>query len=217
MELTLYIGNKNYSSWSLRPYLALKATGLPFREEQIFLRQPDTEKKIRAISPTGKVPILQDGDCTIWESLAICEYLAELAPQAKLWPEAAKARAMARSVSAEMQNGFSLVRQFMPMDLCTKRDHQSRAHDAMPDITRIKSLWQDCLNQSGGPFLFGHFTIADAMYAPVVTRFRTYGLSLTPDLQKYSQNIFSLPAMAEWEKKASREKHDFSFPILETI
>ena len=215
MDLTLYIGNKNYSSWSLRPYLALKAAKLSFREEKILLRKPDTKDNLLAISSAGRVPILRDGDLVIWESLAICEYAAELAPEAQLWPLDKKAKAMARAISTEMHNGFPLIRQYLPMDITNDRHHQSRVRDAYPDVQRIQELWESCLIKSGGPFLFGHFTIADAMYAPVVSRFHTYRVPVTPILKQYIETVFLFPAFVEWHNDALHEERNFIFPVLE--
>lgn len=215
MELTLYIGNKNYSSWSLRPYLALKQTGLPFSEVLIPLRQADTKARLNAISPGGTVPVLHHGDLILWDSLAICEYLAELAPAAQLWPQDRAQRAKARSIAAQMHCGFSTLRENLPMDLTTDRRHQSRAKAAHDDIVLISRLWSQCLQESGGPFLFGHFTITDAMYAPVATRFRTYDVSLEQPLQDYIRAIYALPAFREWQEAAKTEERDFHFPVLE--
>ena len=176
MPLTLVIGSKRFSSWSLRPWLALKAAGLPFDEVEIPLRQPDTKTRLRAVSPSGKVPLLCDGDLVVWDSLAICEHVAERAPAAGLWPDDSAARAVARAVSAEMHAGFPVLRQTCPMDLSLDQPLAEIGPDLAAELDRLDALWSDCRARfgAGGPFLFGRFTIADAMYAPVVTRVTTY-------------------------------------------
>ena len=205
-DLTLVIGTKNYSSWSLRPWLALKVAGIPFKEVLIRLRQPDTREQILKHSPAGKVPILKDGDFLVWESLAILEYLADRFPGANLWPSDLKARAIARAVSSEMHAGFAPVRQQLPMDI--RSTFPLKADEAAKgDIARVLEIWNDCRKHfgAGGKFLFGPFTAADAMFAPVVTRFRTYGVPLDSVTKAYSEAVLSLPAMLEWEKAAKAE------------
>lgn len=218
-ELTLYIGNKNYSSWSLRPWLALQQTGLPFREVLLPLRQPDSKARFLALSPAGKVPVLHHGDVVIWESLAICEYLAELAPQAGLWPGDAAARTHARSIAHEMHAGFARLRENMPMDVRSDRRAQSRAGLVTEEIARIGDIWQrarqDFGHRMGGPFLFGNFTIADAMYAPVVSRFRTYGVALGEIGTAYMAAILNWPAFKAWEAAASAETAVIDFDIFQ--
>lgn len=206
-ERTLILGNKAYSSWSLRPWLALKQAGLPFAETVIQLRQPDTRAQILAHSPTGKVPCLIDGDRVIWDSLAICEYIAELAPAAALWPEDSYAGAVARSASAEMHSGFVALRNTMSMDLKTDRSGQGLNPDSAADIARVQALWADCRARfgQGGPFLFGRFSVADAMYAPVVTRFVTYGVEVDDTARAYMDAVLALPAMREWTAAAKAE------------
>lgn len=202
----LIIGNKNSSSWSLRPWLALKMIDEPFEEHMIALGQPETRGAILAVNPAGKLPLLIDRSVKVWDSLAICEYLADCFPNARLWPEEARARAVARSMVAEMHAGFPALRQQLPMDVAHRRD-TPQDEAAASDIARVVALWEDALhrNQAQGPFLFGHFTIADAFYAPVVTRFVTYGVAL-PDLsQRYADHILSLPAMQEWYAAAESE------------
>ncbi len=207
-ELLLVIGNWNYSSWSLRPWLALRMSGLPFRTERVPLYQPDSKARLLAHSGAGLVPVLKHGDLTVWESLAICEYVAELAPDAGLWPDDRALRARARSVATEMHGGFPAVRGALPMNI---RGRAARtpplSDDARAQIARIASLWTDCRKRAapGGPFLFGRFSIADAMYAPVVTRFRTYGVALPPDAQAYADAVWSLDALREWAAQAERE------------
>lgn len=206
-KLTLVIGNKNYSSWSLRPWLAMKVAEIPFAEIKVLLRQPDSKSEILKHSPSGYVPALKAGNLTIWDSLAICEYLAEKFPEANLWPEDPEARARARTVSAEMHSGFSDLRGHMPMDI---RSHIKR--DVPPavaaNIARIQEIWVDCRGRvkSTDPFLFGHFTIADAMYAPVVTRFQTYGVAVDAISAAYAKAVLDLPAMQEWSAAAMAEK-----------
>lgn len=218
-DLTLVIGNKAFSSWSLRPWLALKHTGLPFEEVVIPLRQPDTTARIKQHSPTGRVPCLRHsdpmGERVVWDSLAICEYLAETFPEAKLWPDDAHARAVARSVSAEMHSGFVGLRTHMSMDLKAMRPGVGRNAESEADIARVLELWRDTRqrfgaagNQDAGPFLFGRFSIADAMYAPVVTRFITYGVEMDATGRAYADAVMNLPAMKEWVADAKAEPWD---------
>lgn len=209
-DLTLVIGNKAFSSWSLRPWLALKRTGRPFREIVIPLRQPDTAARIAEHSPSGRVPCLRHGDRVIWDSLAICEYLAETVPEAALWPADAHARAVARSVSAEMHSGFAALRTFMSMDLKAFRPGVGRNAESEADIARVFALWRDARSRfgAGGPFLFGDFSIADAMYAPVVTRFLTYGVEMDGLCGDYARAVMELPAMVEWVAAAKAEPWD---------
>jgi glutathione S-transferase len=206
-DLTLLIGNKNYSSWSLRPWLALKATGAPFREELVALGQPDTQARIRHYSPAGRVPVLRDGDVTVWESLAICEYLAERFPASGLWPADRAARALARSISSEMHAGFAALRREMPMDIRARLAGRTVSAEAAADIERVKAIWRDAIARFGGqgPFLFGRFSIADCMYAPVATRFVTYGVPLDPVSDGYVRSIMDHPAMREWCAAAAAE------------
>lgn len=207
-ELILVIGNKRYSSWSLRPWLVLKQAGLAFQELMVTLRQPDTKLRILEHSPSGKVPLLKHGELIVWESLAICEYLAELAPQARLWPQDAAARAVARAVSTEMHAGFAALRQVMSMDVCRIAPMAEVPADVAADIRRIQAIWNDCRRRfgPGGPFLFGRFSIADAMYAPVVTRFTTYGVAVDDVCRAYMEAIWALPAMREWQAAAESEE-----------
>lgn len=210
-DLTLLIANKAYSSWSLRPWLALKQAGLPFREALVPLRQPDTAARIRELSPSGRVPCLRDGERIVWDSLAICEYIAELAPAAGLWPDDSHARAVARSVSAEMHSGFIALRSTMSMDLKRDRSGEGMTPEAAADIARIQALWADARARfgqapdAGGPFLFGRFTIADAMFAPVVTRFATYGVALEDGARAYCDAVLALPALRDWTAAAKAE------------
>jgi glutathione S-transferase len=211
-DLTLVIGNKNYSSWSLRPWLALKATGQPFNEVMIVLRRPETKAEILLHSVAGKLPVLKAGDLTIWESLAICEYIAETWPAAGLLPEDARARAVARSVMSEMHAGFVALRRELPMDICKlsplAQNGVTPSEEAKLDIARVQQIWQDCRGRfgKGGDFLFGGFTLADAMYAPVATRFRSYGVALDPMSEAYVNAIYAMPAMQEWCAAAAKEQ-----------
>jgi glutathione S-transferase len=206
VALILIIGNKNYSSWSLRSWLTLKQSGLTFEEVRIPLDLPDTHTRILEYSPSGRVPALRQDNLTIWESLAICEYIAELVPDRHLWPTDPAARAVARAVSAEMHAGFSNLRAEMPMD-CRARRSQAATSAVQQDIDRIFVLWQACRQQfgQGGEFLFGEFSIADAMFAPVTSRFVTYDVALTPAAQAYVNAVWGLPAMQEWLSAAEAE------------
>lgn len=203
MALTLFVGSKRYSSWSLRPYLALAQTGVAFETKTILLDQQDTKSKIAAVAPAGRVPVLHDGDLVVWDSLAICEYVAEQHPS--LWPAGKPERARARSVSAEMHSGFAALRRDMSMDVLADKRGQGHTPEALADAKRVQAIWAECLDRSGGPFLFGAFSIADAMFAPVVTRFRTYGVELDRACTSYSAAVFGLPAMREWIADAERE------------
>ena len=200
MSLTLVIGNKNYSSWSMRPWVLMRAHGIAFEEIQIPLRQRDSDERKLAYSPAGRVPVLVDGDLRIWDSIAIFEYLAEEFPEKQLWPPGRHARARARSVSAEMHSGFEAVRTHMPMNTRARYPGKGGGPGVETEIERIGELWRDCLTQfgHGGDFLFGTFTIADAMFAPVVTRFQTYGVGLEGPAADYAAAVLSLPAVHEW-------------------
>jgi glutathione S-transferase len=200
-DLLLVIGNWNYSSWSLRPWLALRMSGLAFRTERIVLDQPDSKERMRAHSAAGLVPVLRHGAVTVWESLAICEYVAELAPEAGLWPADRAERARARSVATEMHCA-------LPMNVRGRAARTPPLSDeTRAQIAHIAQLWTDCRKRAAveGPFLFGRFSIADAMYAPVVTRFRTYGVALPAEAQAYADAIWALPALQEWSTQAERE------------
>lgn len=212
MSLQLVIGNKNYSSWSLRPWLAMKQAGMQFDEINVLLQQPNTTERILRYSPTGKVPCLIDGDLTVFDSLAICEYINEKISEQRagegLWPRDSAERARARAVTAEMHSGFAALRTHMPMDIRSRRPDKGsaaqRREDVAADIERIQTVWSECLAY-GGPMLFGRFSIADAFYAPVVTRFATYGVKLSPLLASYSENVLALPAMHQWITAAKAE------------
>jgi glutathione S-transferase len=206
--MTLIIGNRNYSSWSLRAWLALRATGLRHEEVIVPLGRPETEAEILRHSPTARVPALTHGELLIWDSLAICEYLAELAPQLGLWPTDPSVRAVARSVTAEMHSGFVPLRKHMPMNLRASYPGEGREPGVEEDIKRIATIWEQCRRDygQGGDMLFGNFTIADAFFAPVVSRFRTYGVSLEGEARRYMDAVWSLPAMIEWSDKARAEQ-----------
>ena len=194
--MEIVIGNKAWSTWSLRPWLALKQLGIAFDEVRIPLSRPDTKQQILKYSPAGKVPILKDGDTIVWDSLAIIEYLAERHP--RLWPSDPGQRARARAVSAEMHSGFSALRNHMPMNARKRYPGKGRKPEVLADIERIRAIWSD----ARGPFLFGEFSGADAMYAPVVLRFRTYEVDVN---RKYMDAVLALPAMKEWIEAAERE------------
>jgi glutathione S-transferase len=197
--LKIVVGNKKYSSWSLRPWLALKLTGAPFEEVVVALDMPDTDENIRRYSPSGRVPALIDGSVTVWESLAICEYLAEKFPEAQLWPKDPAQRALARSVSSEMHAGFANLRNECTMRFIEQRPYKPLSPETQKDVDRIVALWEECLRKSGGPCLFGAKPgIADAMYAPVVSRFRTYSIPVSDAARKYCDAIWALPALQEW-------------------
>ena len=201
MTMKLVIGNKNYSSWSMRPWLAMRGAGLPFEEILIPLYTGATDKqRILDVSKSGKVPALIDGDVTVWDSLAIVEYLAEKFPDAHLWPADRAARAHARSISAEMHSGFAALRNECGMNLHRPVGAKPLSEAAQADIARVQEIWSDCRARYGkaGPYLFGGFTAADAMYGPVVHRFRTYAIDVTPQVRAYMDAMQSHPAFAEW-------------------
>jgi glutathione S-transferase len=204
---TLVIANKVYSSWSLRPWLMLQQGGLAFDEVVIPLGQPDTRTKILAHSPAGRVPVLVDGELTVWDSLAILEYAAERWPELGVWPADRTARAVARSISAEMHSGFQALRNACPMNLGKRYATRDRGEAVARDVGRIEESWREARARfgAGGPFLFGRFSGADAMYAPVVTRFETYGVEVAPETRAYMDAILSLPAFAAWREAALRE------------
>lgn len=207
MALTLIIGNKNYSSWSLRPWIAMKAAGIPFEEIVIPLYEPGSREEILKHSPAGKVPVLIDGDQYIWESVAILEYVAEKFPAAGLWPRDARARAHARSIAAEMHAGFQALRKNCPMNLWLPPKKRPMPDDVAADVRRIDTIWSDCRVRfgQGGPFLFGAFGAADAMYAPVVTRLHSFGLDVGEVSQRYIDAIMALPAFVQWRAAALKE------------
>lgn len=212
--LKLYIGNKNYSSWSMRPWVLLRQAGLPFEEVLVHFDSFDAgsqfKQTLAPLTPTAKVPVLQDGDLVIWDTLAIAEYLAEQFPDRQLWPQDTAARARARSVCAEMHAGFTALRGHCPQNI------EARLHDTgaliwrdqpavRADVVRLVSMWSELLAQHGGPLLFGPFSIADAYYAPVCMRLKTYGLPVPPAIAAYVERVAALPAMVEWITQARAE------------
>ncbi len=206
--MKLVIGDKNYSSWSMRPWLLLKHFGIPFEEIYIRLFEPDSTASILAHSPSGKVPcLITDDGLRVWESMAIVETLAERFPQHAMWPRDAAARACARSISAEMHAGFSALRSNMWMNIHASFPGKGATPDALADIARIDALWRDCLDTYGGPFLFGAFSIADAMYAPVVMRFNTWQPKLSDAAAAYGQRVTDVPAVQQWIADSLRETH----------
>ncbi|MEO6946565.1 MAG: glutathione S-transferase family protein [Nitrobacter sp.] len=208
MTLTLVIGNKNYSSWSMRSWLALKTSGIAFEEKFIPLYTGAADKqRILDVTRSGKVPALIDGDVTVWDSLAIIEYLAECFPEARLWPADPACRAHARSASAEMHSGFAALRNECGMNLHRPIGAKALSDNARADIARIQELWTDCRQRYGkaGSFLFGAFTGADAMYAPVIHRFRTYAIDVTSPVRAYMDTMISLPAFQQWTDEALAE------------
>ncbi|MDR5879436.1 glutathione S-transferase family protein [Caballeronia sp. LZ032] len=197
--MKLVIGDKLNSSWSMRPWVLLTHFGIPFEETLIRLNQPDTKAQILALSPNGQVPcLITDTGAAVWESLAIAETIAELHPQHAMWPRDAAARARARSISAEMHAGFADLRQNMPMDLSVHAPGTGATPGALANIARIEAIWAECLAASGGPFLFGEFGIADAMYAPVVMRFNSYAPKLSQISLDYARRVTALSAVAAW-------------------
>lgn len=206
-DLKLVIGNKNYSSWSMRAWLLLRQYRIEFEEVQIPLRQSDSLDRKLAYSPAGKVPILLDGNMRIWDSLAIVEHVAERFPEKTLWPADEEARALARSVSAEMHSGFANLRASMPLNCRARHLGVGRGTSVQEDIARICAIWRECRERYGtaGEFLFGKFTAADVMFAPVASRFQTYGVELDRVEAEYAQAILALPAVREWLKDAHKE------------
>jgi glutathione S-transferase len=208
MALTLVIGNKNYSSWSMRPWLALRAAGIAFDEVFVPLYTGDLGKqRILSFSRSGKVPVLVDGDVTVWDSLAIIEYAAERFPDAQLWPRDRASRAHARSISAEMHSGFAALRNECGMNLHRPVGAIDLSANARADIARIEQIWIECRERYGksGPYLFGSFGGADAMFAPVVHRFRTYAIEVGPQARDYMAAMMALPAFAEWTRAGLAE------------
>jgi glutathione S-transferase len=208
MTLKLVIGNKNYSSWSMRPWLALRANDIAFEEIFIPLYTGDVDKKqILSFSRAGKVPTLIDGDITVWDSLAIIEYLAEKFPDARLWPEDRVRRAHARAISAEMHSGFLPLRNECGMNLHRPIAAIALSADAKANVERIQEIWIDCRERYGqeGPFLFGAFGAADAMFAPVVHRFRTYAIEVAAPVAAYIEIMMALPAFAQWTREGLAE------------
>ncbi len=209
MAYTLVIGNKDWSSWSLRPWLALKMIGAPFTEQMVPLRSDTTSPEILKHSPSGRVPLLrieEDGQSwAVWDSLAICETLAERHPEAKLWPDDPRARSHARALSAEMHSGFSDVREQLPMDFARTHPTPALRDSTKAQVARILSAWEEALAAHDGDFLFGRFSIADCMFVPVCSRFRTYGIAMPPAASAYVEHMLALPDMGEWMAGAKAE------------
>lgn len=208
MALKLIIGNKNYSSWSLRPWIAMRHAGIPFEEELYALYEPGSREKIMKYSPTGTVPCLVDGDVTVWESLAILDYVADKFPDKKLWPGDMNARGFARAISSEMHAGFGPLRQHCSMNMRRDRNKPRELTEPVKaNVQRIDAIWSECRSRfgAGGPFLFGAFSNADAMYAPVVSRFASYSIQVSPAARGYMDAVMALPAWKEWEDAARIE------------
>jgi glutathione S-transferase len=221
--MKLYIGNKNYSSWSMRPWVLLTQAGIGFEEVMVRFDAftPDSQFKaaLKPLSPTGKVPVLVDGALVVWDTLAIAEYLAEKFPAKQLWPQDPAARARARSLCAEMHSGFTALRSACPLNIEADlqstgaliwRDNSGVRHD----VARLVTMWRDCLSQHGGPLLFGSFSIADAYFAPVCSRLLSYALPLPDDIAAYVQRVMTLPGVAAWvtEARAEQDFLDFEEP-----
>jgi glutathione S-transferase len=208
-ELTLVIGNRNYSSWSMRAWLALEQTGAPFREQRIWFDEDGDRRQRLALSPAGRVPILRHGELTVWDSLAIAEYLAELYPDAGLWPARREARAVARALCAEMHSGFFEIRNRMPLN-CRARTTPRDPHvELNAEVERIIQIWTETRRHhgKGGPYLFGKRTAADAFFAPVASRFQTYGVRLDGAAASYAEAVLQMPAVRDWIDKAESEGH----------
>jgi glutathione S-transferase len=207
MALKLIIGNKNYSSWSLRPWIAMKVAGIAFEEEIIPLYEPGSREQVLKYSPAGKVPVLIDGETRIWESLAILEYLSEKFPKAGLWPAEPRPRGLARAVASEMHAGFQALRKNCPMNLWLPVKKRPQPDDVMDNVKRIDALWNDCRSRfgQGGAFLFGPFGAADAMYAPVASRLHSYDIAVSAVSRAYIDAVLALPAFAEWRAAGLKE------------
>jgi glutathione S-transferase len=205
----LLIGNKTYSSWSLRPWLLMRDKGIAFSETIVPLRAEDTPARIRQYSPSGKVPCLVDGDVTVWESLAIMEYLAEKFPAKGIWPTKVRARAHARAIASEMHAGFMALRQACPMSITRRFAPKPLAADVQANVARVAEIWTEAretfADKAAGPFLYGAFSAADAMYAPVVARFHSYGIALDAGCQTYADAVRAHPAYAQWVTEAAAE------------
>ena len=207
LKFKLIIGNKNYSSWSFRPWIAMKVGGIAFEEEVISLEASDFKARVGKVSGTGKVPALVDGNVHVWESLAILEYLAEKYPHAHLWPADPAARALARAIAAEMHAGFGPLRRHLPMNMWRPVTPRQLTPEVETNVRRIEAIWTDCRRGYGadGGFLFGGFGAADAMYAPVVSRFHTYGVEVGATARAYMDGVMALPAWGEWRAAALAE------------
>ena len=222
--LRLVIANKLYSSWSLRPWLVMRSADIPFEETLIPLKTLETKAAIGKVSPSGKVPVLIDGDAAVWESLAIIEYLAEKFADKPVWPKDAKARAHARAISNEMHGGFMALRQGCPMNLGKRFKTPAMSDDLKANVARIEQIWRDTRARFAGglPFLCGGFSAADAMFAPVVTRFETYQIPVAPESRAYMDAVRAHPAMASWTRDALKEPwtitdYEAGHTVLETF
>ena len=206
-KLVLYIGNKNYSSWSMRPWVLARQAGIPFQEQMAKFSDDGKPKGVERVSPTRKVPLLLVDGEPVWDSLAICEALAEMFPEKQLWPSEPTARRMARSVCAEMHSGFQALRSSMNMNIRSSHPDKGRNPDSLRDIERVLELWSACRDRFGreGPLLFGRFSVADAYYAPVVMRFRTYAVPLPAQAEAYVKAVEGLSAVREWIDAARKE------------
>lgn len=204
-KLVLYIGNRNDSSWSMRAWMALEGSGIPFEDVLIPFDFAAGNPEIKAISPTGLVPFLRHGTLNVWETLSIIEYVAELFPDAGVWPKDRDARSLARSISAEMHAGFRALRGACPMNMRRTPGKIDLPDGVAADVARIEAIWRDCLAKSGGPFLFGAFSAADAMFAPVVSRFETYALDVSQQTQDYMATMMAHPAWVKWRDMALAE------------
>jgi glutathione S-transferase len=208
---TLTISSKNYSSWSLRGWLLCRMAGIAFVESKVDPDDPENRQELLLLSPTVRVPRLTHAEIDIWDTLAIAEYLNETCPEAGLYPPSVAMRAHCRAISGEMHSGFANLRSALPMNLKAHHDRFKVFSGAKPDIERVKAIWHDCLSAYGGPFLFGaQPTVADAMYAPVCTRFTTYSVALEPDLQAYVQTVLDWPLMQEWTQAALEEPEEIT-------
>lgn len=226
----LVIANKLYSSWSLRPWLVMRAFDIPFTETVIPLKQPDTQARILAFSPTGKVPVLidrlgEDGDAVVWESLAIISYLADRFPEKPMWPKGPAALAHAKAISMEMHAGFQTLRQTCPMNLGKRFAAPPMTDDLKANIHRLETMWRDSRKRfagARGPFLFGRYTAADAMFAPIVTRFDTYSIPVAADTRAYMTAVLAVPSFVEWKAAAFREpwriaEYEVGHTVLEDL
>ncbi len=207
MALQLVIGDRNYSSWSLRAALVLELSGQPFSDIPVALYRPESRARLLSYSPTGKVPVLLTDEGPVWDSLAIAEYLAEVAPKAQLWPQERYARALARSICAEMHSGFQALRSHLPMDMARDQALSQLPEAVQEDIDRICAIWADCRGRfgQGGAYLFGQPGVADAFYAPVASRLRSYRVELPPVATAYVETIHQWPAFQRWRERAVQE------------
>lgn len=205
---TLTISSKNYSSWSLRGWLLCKMAGIDFDEIPVDVDDPEVRQELLLLSPSVRVPRLSHRDVEVWDTLAIAEYLHEIVPEAGLLPTDGKARSHCRSISGEIHSGFYNLRSALPMNIKARHETFKIFSGARPDVQRIREIWSDCLGRYGGPFLFGVPTMADAMYAPVCTRFRTYSVKLEPELEGYCEAIFDWAPMREWIEAAMAEPEE---------